>query len=79
MSRAKYNKYKKILIIATVVLGVILIVFVILAQFYRVFFLCSYIAIGVYFLFFIFYQIYDTVIVQKTKTKQDKLNDNQEK
>jgi len=79
MVRNNHNKYKKVLIVATVLLGVMLVVFVVLAQFFKVFFLCSYIAIGVYFVFFIIYQVCDTVAMQKNKTKKDRLDDYPEK
>lgn len=79
MARKNHNKYKKVLIIATVFLGIILVVFVVLAQFFKVFYLCSYIAIGVYFIFFIIYQVFDIVFAQRNKTKKDRLEESEEK
>ena len=77
MARNNHNKYKKVLIMATVVLGIILVAFVVLAQFFKVFYLCSYIAIGVYFIFFIIYQVFDIASVQRTK--KDRLEESEEK
>ncbi|HEY8419279.1 MAG TPA: hypothetical protein VIL03_02480 [Clostridia bacterium] len=50
---------KKLFLVATSVTAVVLVSFVISAIFYEQFITYSYVVLGMYFAFFIFYQVYD--------------------